>query len=254
MLASVDATRRVDGQEEPAMTRLLSHSTGIVAVLALVLLLHACSNSSTTNRATATRSAATSPATVAPLRAATATPVRSPAAAASPAGPPVAVAPIVTSSAFAEGGALAARYTCDGQGVSPPLSWTGFPAASAAYVLIVDDPDAPNGTFTHWLVLNIPTTTTSLAEGVAAGAPVGGTGMQATNGARQSGYAAACPPPGPAHHYRFTVYALTAPLTLTSSATRAEVDAALQGHILAQGRLTGLYQRAARTPSPTPAR
>jgi Raf kinase inhibitor-like YbhB/YbcL family protein len=231
-------------REEVAMLR--KRRNWFVAFAAVLLLGTAACSSSSNQRTAPTAGSAAVPA-VSNAAPRTATPSLATAAAAPS-------TPSVTSTAFREGDAIPARYTCDSASVSPALAWRGFPANTVAYALIVDDTDVPNGGFTHWLVLNLPAGTAVLPEGVPAGGAVAGAGIQAMNGARQSGYLGMCPPQGAPHHYRFTVYGLDAPLALTATATRADVDAALQGHVLAQGRLSALYQRAARTPSPTPGR
>lgn len=143
----------------------------------------------------------------------------------------------VTSTAFAEGEAIPVRYTCDGDEVSPPLAWSGVPADAAAVSLVVDDPDAPSGTFTHWVVLDIPVTTTSSAEGAA---PEGG--AEAETSAGSSAYAGPCPPSG-THHYRFTVIALDAATGLAEGAPLDDALAAVDEHALARGSLTATYGR-----------
>jgi Raf kinase inhibitor-like YbhB/YbcL family protein len=155
-------------------------------------------------------------------------------------GPEYADAPAtiaVTSTAFGEGDAIPERYTCDGDEVSPPLAWTGVPEDSAALALVVDDPDASSGTFTHWVVLDVPVTTTSSDAG---GVPEGG--VQATSSAGDAAYAGPCPPSG-THHYRFTVVALDAECGLTEGATLDDALAAVDEHAIARGTLTGTYSR-----------
>jgi Raf kinase inhibitor-like YbhB/YbcL family protein len=142
----------------------------------------------------------------------------------------------VTSSAFQEGGNIPSKFTCDGSDASPPLQINGVPAEAKSLVLIVDDPDAPGGLFTHWLVWNIPSQTNSIAEG---NAPKG---VQGANDFGKSGYRGPCPPPG-AHRYSFKVFALDRELELRSGAKRSQVDAAMKGHIISQGELVGRYAR-----------
>lgn len=143
----------------------------------------------------------------------------------------------VTSTAFRDGGTIPRKYTCDGAGVSPPLSWTGTPAGAKAIALVVDDPDAPKGTFTHWVLLDLDPKTTSLAEGTA---PHGA--KQAKNSAGKPSYFGPCPPRG-THHYRFTVWALSAPTDLPTGTELGDALKAIAGHAISQGRLTGLYSR-----------
>lgn len=142
----------------------------------------------------------------------------------------------ITSSAFQEGGNIPSKFTCDGSDTSPPLQITGVPSKAKSLVLIADDPDAPSGLFTHWLVWNIPPPTNSIAEGSAA------KGVQGTNDFGKSGYKGPCPPPG-THRYSFKIFALDRELDLRSGAKRSQVDAAMKGHVVAQGELVGRYAR-----------
>lgn len=150
----------------------------------------------------------------------------------------VAVSIRVESSAFAAGGAIPMKYTCDGQNVSPPLAWSGVPAEARSLALIVDDPDAPRGTFVHWVAYAIPVTAVGLAEGqLPAGALAG------RNDARRSGYSGPCPPPGAPHHYHFKVYALDQAPEVGEGATKADLLRAMEGHVVAQGELVATYKR-----------
>ncbi|HWD88756.1 MAG TPA: YbhB/YbcL family Raf kinase inhibitor-like protein [Mucilaginibacter sp.] len=142
----------------------------------------------------------------------------------------------VTSSSFSANGIIPAKYTCQGQQVSPPLQISGMPSGTKSLAIILHDPDAamPGG-FTHWVVWNLPTDG-NIAEDFK-GAD------QGLNGARQSGYTGMCPPSG-IHHYHFMVYALDANLRLDKASTnKAALESAMAGHILAQGDLVGLYQK-----------
>ncbi len=141
----------------------------------------------------------------------------------------------VTSSAFEEDEAIPTQYSCDGDGVSPPLAWEGVPDDAGAVALVVDDPDAPGGTYVHWIVLDIGPATTSVDEGEV---PSGG--IQAANSAGDASYTGPCPPEG-THHYRFTVYALDAPTGLDDGASTDDALAAVDEHATARGRLTGTY-------------
>ena len=142
----------------------------------------------------------------------------------------------VTSSAFTDGGAIPKKYGCSGQSISPPLAIGGVPKDAKTLALIVTDPDAPGGTFTHWLAWNIPPSKTTLAEGQAPG------GSEGKNGYGKGGYGPPCPPSG-SHHYLFDVYALDASLNLGPGAQRVEVEKAISGHIVAQGRIVGTYSK-----------
>ena len=142
----------------------------------------------------------------------------------------------VTSSAFREGGNIPSKFTCDGSDTSPPLQITGVPSEAKSLVLIADDPDAPGGLFTHWLVWNIPPQTSSIPEGSATN------GVQGANDFGKSGYRGPCPPPG-THRYSFKFFALDRELEVRAGAKRSQVDAAMKGHIIAQGELVGRYAR-----------
>ena len=142
----------------------------------------------------------------------------------------------ITSSAFHEGGDIPPKFTCDASDTSPPLQITGIPSEAKSLVLIADDPDAPGGLFTHWLVWNIPPQTSSIAEGSAP------KGVQGANDFGKSGYRGPCPPPG-RHRYSFKIFALDRELELRSGAKRSQVDAAMKGHVIAQGELVGRYAR-----------
>jgi len=155
---------------------------------------------------------------------------------------------VLTSGAFHAGEAIPARYTCEGADVSPPLLWSGTPRGTASFVLILDDPDAPGGTWVHWVLFNLPGTVTALPEGVPkADAPreLGGA-LQGRNDFRKVGYGGPCPPPGRPHRYFFRLYALDAVLPLRAGADRKAVDAAMRGHVLAETALMGTYGRGAR--------
>jgi Raf kinase inhibitor-like YbhB/YbcL family protein len=143
----------------------------------------------------------------------------------------------ITSSAFQEGGNIPSKFTCDGADVNPALRLEGAPAEAKSLLLIVDDPDAPVGLFTHWLVWNIDPKTTEIAENSAPGSAV-----QGTNDFPKKGYGGPCPPSG-AHRYYFKIFVLDQMLALKPGAKRAEVDAAMRGRVIAQGELMGRYSR-----------
>ena len=148
----------------------------------------------------------------------------------------------VTSSAFEGGGAIPARYTCDGLDISPPLSWSPVPNGTRSLALIAEDPDAPRGAFAHWVIYNLPPDTRRLPEDVPNRQTLPGGALQGMNGAGSIGYTGPCPPGG-THRYFFKVYALDTELDLGAGATREEVVSAMEGHVLAEGRLLGTYQR-----------
>lgn len=143
----------------------------------------------------------------------------------------------LTSTAFSEGSTIPQKYTCVAENISPALSWTGIPTNAQSLAVIVDDPDAPSGTWVHWVLFNLPSDQGSLSEGVQ------GVGTSGTNGFRKLGYGGPCPPPGKPHRYYFKLYALDMVLNLQSGATKADVEKAMKGHILAQGQLMGKFGR-----------
>lgn len=149
----------------------------------------------------------------------------------------------VTSSAFAEGAQIPKEYTCDAENVSPPLSWTAPPRGTASLVLICDDPDAPVGTWVHWVVYGLPPDARHLPEGVPPNEIIEGGAKQGRNDFRRIGYGGPCPPPGPAHRYFFKLYALDIDLTLGPGATKAKVLTAMEGHVLTEAQYMGHYKR-----------
>jgi Raf kinase inhibitor-like YbhB/YbcL family protein len=149
----------------------------------------------------------------------------------------------VTSAAFKNNESIPAQYTCEGKNISPPLAWTGAPAGTRSFVLIVDDPDAPHGVWTHWVVFDLPADTTELAEDTPKSQSITGNAKQGTNDFKQVGYGGPCPPAGKPHRYFFKLYALDTLLDLKPGASKNQVEAALAQHVLAQGQLVGTYQR-----------
>lgn len=146
----------------------------------------------------------------------------------------------ISSPAFADGAPIPVEYTCDGENRSPHLTWDGVPRGARSLALIMDDPDAPRGTFTHWVLYDIPAEVTKLGPDVADG----DVGVSGRNSFGHPGYGGPCPPPGDRpHRYRFTLYALDVPTLDVSRGTRKAVDAALRGHVLATAQLVGRYQR-----------
>lgn len=145
----------------------------------------------------------------------------------------------VRSSAFTNGGAIPTRFTCDGAGDGPLLRWSSVPGTARALALIVNDPDAPGGTFTHWVVLDLPPGTRSVRSG-----QLPATAVQGANSTGSSGWTPPCPPEGDRpHHYRFTVYALDARLGLPEGTAPTAALHATEAHAIASGRLTGTYAR-----------
>jgi len=149
----------------------------------------------------------------------------------------------VSSPAFAEGEPIPSRYTCDGENVSPPLAWRGVPDGAASMAVIVDDPDAPAGTWVHWVLYGLDPGLSELPEGVPTRPAVLGGARQGRNDFEDIGYGGPCPPGGQEHRYRFQVYALDAAPGLEPGATKADLLEAMEGHVLAEGRLTGTYRR-----------
>jgi len=143
----------------------------------------------------------------------------------------------VTSTAFKEGEKIPRIYTCDDQNVSPPLSWTGVPSDAVSLVLIMDDPDAPSGTWVHWVLFNLPASISGLSEGQV------GAGTEGKNDFGKAAYGGPCPPRGSTHRYYVKLYALDQVMDLKAGASKAQVESAIQGHILAQGQLIGRYGR-----------
>ena len=150
----------------------------------------------------------------------------------------------VTSSAFSENETIPAKYTCDGQNVSPPLEWDGEPPDTKSLAVICDDPDAPSGTFTHWVLYDVPGGAHRLSEGSR------GIGNEGRNSFKQTGYGGPCPPPkdGP-HRYVFHFYALDVVSLGRPGLSREDVATAMRGHVLAEGQLTARYARYARANS-----
>jgi Raf kinase inhibitor-like YbhB/YbcL family protein len=144
----------------------------------------------------------------------------------------------VSSPAFAAGAAIPQRYTCAGENLSPPLRWTGVPEGTAEVALVVDDPDAPRGTYVHWVVAGLDPATARLAEGAV---PPGA--RQLPNSAGKAAWTGPCPPGGPAHHYRFTVYALRQAPEVAGDAGPEAAVRAIEAAATARGRLVGTFGR-----------
>ena len=149
----------------------------------------------------------------------------------------------LTSTAFQEGATIPERFTGDGRNVSPPLKWQNVPAGTRTLALICEDPDAPRGTFTHWVVFNLPAESRELSEGVPAEATLPNGTAQGTNDFGKVGYGGPSPPPGKPHRYFFRLYALDRPPDLQPGATKAQLLAAMKGHVLGEAQLMGTYAR-----------
>ena len=147
---------------------------------------------------------------------------------------------ILTSEVFLEGEPIPSQYACNGDDISPPLAWSGAPNNTNAFVLIMDDPDAPVGIWVHWVLFNIPGNATVIDVGLPADAELPDGSQQGTNSWGRVGYGGPCPPSG-VHRYVFKLYALDAPLALDERATKEEVLAAMEGHILMETELMGTY-------------
>ena len=148
----------------------------------------------------------------------------------------------LTSSVFAEGQPIPARFSCDGEDISPPLAWTEPPTRTQSFALILDDPDAPAGTWVHWVLFNIPAEARALAEAISPDPTQADGSVHGSNSWRALGYGGPCPPGG-THRYFFKLYALDAVLELGGGANKAQLLAAIETHILAQAELMGTYAR-----------
>lgn len=140
-------------------------------------------------------------------------------------------------------GVIPKKFTCDGADVSPALSWNDAPAGAQSFTLIADDPDAPVGTWTHWIIWNIPASATALPEDVPKVGESGDGARQGRNDFKHIGYGGPCPPAGKPHRYFFRLYALDAKLDVKAGASRSELEDAMQGHVLSQTELMGTYGR-----------
>ena len=152
----------------------------------------------------------------------------------------------LTSPSFRNNQSIPAKHSCEGADASPALTWEGAPAGTKSFALITDDPDAPGGTFVHWVLYGIPGTTTQLPENVAKTETVAAlsNAKQGTSSFGRVGYGGPCPPRGHGiHHYHFKLYALDTELNLAQRVTKSQLEAAMKGHILSQAELVGTYRR-----------
>jgi len=154
----------------------------------------------------------------------------------------------ISSPSFPNGGDIAKQFTCDGADVSPQLSWTDSPVPIHSFALLVDDPDAPIGNWTHWTMWNLPADARGLREGVSKSARLPDGSQQGINDFRKTGYNGPCPPVGKPHRYYFKLFALDVKLELKPDAGKKELEAAMKGHIVANAEWMGRYQRKHTTP------
>jgi Raf kinase inhibitor-like YbhB/YbcL family protein len=145
--------------------------------------------------------------------------------------------------AFKSGEDIPEKFTCDGPDVSPPLGWTDPPAGTQSFVLIADDPDAPGGTWVHWVAYDLPASLRQLPEGVPRDGEVKGGGRQGLNDFPSIGYGGPCPPPGKPHRYYFRLYAVDRKVGLKAGASRKEVEQVMKGHVLGKAELMGRHHR-----------
>ena len=148
----------------------------------------------------------------------------------------------IESSAFTEGGMIDAKFTCDGPDLSPALRWSGSPEGTKSFALICDDPDAPVGTWVHWVLYDLPPTAEGLPEGVPPEREIGGGGRQGVNDFGRIGYGGPCPPHG-THRYFFKLYAVDTLFNFEKNINNNDLLEAMEGHILAEGQLMGKYKR-----------
>jgi hypothetical protein len=150
---------------------------------------------------------------------------------------------MLSSSAFANNAHIPVEFTCSGEDKSPALAWSNVPPSAKSLALIVMDPDAPSGNFVHWVIFDVPASVTSMPEGIPSLAKTAFGATQGQNGRGAIGYTGPCPPPGEDHHYHFRLYALDKGLGLTSDATADQVESTMQGHVLSQTDLVGIFAR-----------
>ena len=149
----------------------------------------------------------------------------------------------LSSAVFSSGSAIPADNSCSGANTSPPLAWSGMPAGTKSFALVVQDPDAPHGVFTHWIAFDIPASASSLPAGVPHTNEIAGGGEQGMNSAAKIGYMGPCPPPGKVHHYHFTLYALNSTINLPKGASLRAVQAAMESHVIGSAKLVGTFSK-----------
>jgi Raf kinase inhibitor-like YbhB/YbcL family protein len=149
----------------------------------------------------------------------------------------------LSSGSFTHGSLIPVQHTCDGEDLSPPLSWSEVPLERRSLALVCDDPDAPRGTWVHWVLYNLPAQSVELSAGVPTDPKLPSGACQGRNDSGEIGYMGPCPPLGKPHRYYFRLYALDTLLSLPPGVSKAELEKAVEGHVLAQGTLMGTYQR-----------
>ncbi len=147
------------------------------------------------------------------------------------------------STAYVDGADIPRKFTCEGPNVSPALQWDAPPAGTQSLAIVMDDPDAPSGTWVHWVLFNLPASTRELPEGLSKAAELKDGSKQGRNDFGRTGYEGPCPPHGPAHRYSLRLYALDTKLGLRAGSTKLDVEKAMRGHVLAQAELMGKYKR-----------
>ena len=150
---------------------------------------------------------------------------------------------VLRSSCLEESGTIEKKYTCDGMDISIPLEWSDPPEGTQSFALVADDPDAPSGTWVHWVLYDLPADARGLVEAIPAKRTLDNGAKQGVNDFRRVGYGGPCPPPGPTHRYMFTLYALNRKVGQEPGLTKQELLHAIRGHVLAQARLVGIYKR-----------
>lgn len=149
----------------------------------------------------------------------------------------------ISSQAFKKGEPIPSRYSCDEKNISPPLRWAKVPQGTQSFALIADDPDAPGGTWVHWVLYDLPATAAELPEDLSKGQYLPNGAKQGLNDFKHLGYGGPCPPPGKPHRYYFKLFALDKTVELKPGATKKDVEKAMEGHILGQAQLMGTYKR-----------
>ncbi len=149
----------------------------------------------------------------------------------------------ITCTAFTEGAPIPAKYTCEDKDISPPLQWSGVPEGTRSLVLIADDPDAPVGTWIHWVIFDLPPDANGLAEDTPRSETLSNGAKQGVNSFRKTGYGGPCPPPGKPHRYFFKLYALDTKLNLKPASTSKDLERAMEKHVLGRAQLMGTYKR-----------
>ena len=158
-------------------------------------------------------------------------------------GKPMPATITISSPSFASGGNIPRQFTCDGEDISPEFHWSDPPSATKSFALIADDPDAPAGTWVHWVLFNLPPQFRGLPENVPKQESLENGALHGRNDFRKTGYGGPCPPPGKPHRYFFKLYALGAKLDLKAGASRGELERAMGGHVLAEAQLMGTFGR-----------